>query len=420
MAAGLVALLDDVAALARVAAASVDDIGLAAGRASAKAAGVVVDDTAVTPQYVRGLAAERELPIIRRIALGSIRNKLLFILPAALLLSQFLPWLLTPILMCGGTYLCYEGAHKIWEKISGHGAGGHGAEQSLVDEDTVVSGAIRTDFILSAEIMVIALNEVTDQAFVARALILAVVAIAITILVYGVVGVIVKMDDVGLRLAQGGSAGLARVGRGMVLAMPKLLTVISVVGTAAMLWVGGHILLVGTDDLGWHGPYDVVHHLEEAAHDAAGALGGLVGWLVNTRRQRRGRRRGRCGRRARGDAGRQGAEQVRRDAAVPATDRCAPGASWRESALGGDDPDVVAVRVAQREHRRRPLHLHRRRVEVDAAERGEAGVLGEHVGDLDPDRRAAGRAAHRRVEREAGGEPGGATSSQRLSPSGRR
>ena len=282
MAAGLVALLDDVAALARVAAASVDDIGLAAGRASAKAAGVVVDDTAVTPQYVRGLAAERELPIIRRIATGSIRNKLLFILPAALLLSQFLPWLLTPILMVGGAYLCYEGAHKIWEKVSGHGAHEEQGEDALIDEDTVVSGAIRTDFILSAEIMVIALNEVSDQAFVSRALILAVVAIGITILVYGVVGIIVKMDDVGLRLAQGGSTGLAKLGRGMVLAMPKLLSVISVVGTAAMLWVGGHILLVGTHDLGWHTLYDAVHHVEELAHDAAGALGGLVGWLVNT------------------------------------------------------------------------------------------------------------------------------------------
>ena len=152
----------------------------------------------------------------------------------------------------------------------------------MIDEDTVVSGAIRTDFILSAEIMVIALNEVSDQGFVARAMILAVVAIGITILVYGVVGIIVKMDDVGLRLAQGSSAGLARLGRGMVLAMPKLLAFISVIGTAAMLWVGGHILLVGTHDLGWHTLYDAVHHLEEAAHDAAGALGGLVGWLVNT------------------------------------------------------------------------------------------------------------------------------------------
>jgi hypothetical protein len=230
---------------------------------------------------VQGLAAERELPIIRRIAIGSLRNKLLIILPAALLLSQFLPWLLTPILMLGGTYLCYEGAHKVYEKLSGHGA--HAKEgQGLIDEDTVVTGAVRTDFILSAEIMVIALNEVTDQAFVARAMILAVVAVGITVLVYGVVGLIVKMDDVGLSLAQRPSAGVAKLGRGMVRGMPKLLTVISVIGTAAMLWVGGHILLVGTDDLGWHGLYDLVHHAEEAAHDAAGALGGLVGWIVNT------------------------------------------------------------------------------------------------------------------------------------------
>ena len=283
MSAGLVALLDDISVLARTAAASVDDIGLAASRASAKAAGVVVDDTAVTPQYVQGLAAERELPIIRRIAVGSLRNKLLVILPAALLLSQFVPWLLTPILMLGGTYLCYEGAHKVYEKLGGgHGAHAEAEEQGLIDEDVVVSGAVRTDFILSAEIMVIALNEVADEPFVTRALILAVVAVAITVLVYGVVGVIVKMDDVGLRLAQRPSAGIARLGRGLVKGMPGLLSVISVVGTAAMLWVGGHILLVGTDDLGWHTLYGLVHSAEEAAHEAAGALGGLAGWLVNT------------------------------------------------------------------------------------------------------------------------------------------
>src|SRR3954466_15280856 len=160
MSAGLFGLLDDIAAIARMAAASVDDISAAAGRATAKAAGVVIDDTAVTPQYVAGIAAERELPIIKRIAVGSLRNKLLFILPAALLLSQFLPWLLTPILMVGGTYLAYEGAEKIWELVSGHAtehtttpvaAQGEGTEKSMV------SGAIRTDFILSAEIMVIAL-----------------------------------------------------------------------------------------------------------------------------------------------------------------------------------------------------------------------------------------------------------------------
>ena len=282
MAGGLVALLDDVAVLARTAAASVDDIGLAAGKASAKAAGVVVDDTAVTPQYVQGLAAERELPIIRRIAVGSLRNKLLIILPAILLLSQFLPWLLTPILMLGGAYLCYEGAEKVWHKLSGHSDDHAAGEAAPPDEDTIVSGAVRTDFILSAEIMVISLNEVVDEAFVSRALILAVVAIGITVLVYGVVGLIVKMDDVGLSLSQRASKGVAAFGRGLVKGMPRLLAAITVIGTAAMLWVGGHILLVGSDELGLHFLYGAVHHLEELAKEAAGALGGLVGWLVNT------------------------------------------------------------------------------------------------------------------------------------------
>jgi predicted DNA repair protein MutK len=266
-----------------MAAASVDDIGAAAGRASVKAAGVVVDDTAVTPQYVRGVTAERELPIVKRIAVGSLRNKLLFILPAALLLSQFLPWALTPLLMLGGTYLCYEGAEKVWGALRGHDdheepAALHGPDA----EKTVVSGAIRTDFILSAEIMVIALNEVADEPFVSRALILVVVAVAITLLVYGVVAAIVKMDDAGLALAQRPSAGAQKVGRGLVHAMPRLLTGISVVGTAAMLWVGGHILLLGVDDLGWHAPYDVVHHAEEAVHHAVEGIGGVLAWLVNT------------------------------------------------------------------------------------------------------------------------------------------
>ena len=251
MAGGLVALLDDIAAMAKLAAASVDDVTAAAGRASAKAAGVVVDDTAVTPRYVQGLTPDRELPIIKRIALGSLRNKLLIITPAALLLSQFVPWLLTPILMLGGTYLCYEGAEKIWEKVAGHE---HAEEDVAVGdadhEKTVTTGAIRTDFILSAEIMVIALNEVEDEPFVSRAVILVLVAILITVLVYGVVGLIVKMDDIGLHLA-GRESGTARtVGRGMVAGMPKLLSALSTIGIVAMLWVGGHILLVGVDELG--------------------------------------------------------------------------------------------------------------------------------------------------------------------------
>jgi predicted DNA repair protein MutK len=280
---GLFALLDDVSVLARMAAASVDDVGAAAGRASVKAAGVVVDDTAVTPQYVHGVGPERELPIIKRIAVGSLRNKLLFILPAALLLSQFLPWLLTPILMVGGTYLCYEGAEKVWERLSGHHSPAEPvAEQGPEQEQAMVSGAIRTDFILSAEIMVISLNEVADEGFLARAIILVLVAIGITVLVYGVVGLIVKMDDVGLHLTERDSRATQRIGHAMVKAMPRLLAVISVVGTAAMLWVGGHILLAGVDELGWHSPYSLVHHLEEDVHHAVAGIGAVVGWLVNT------------------------------------------------------------------------------------------------------------------------------------------
>lgn len=289
MAGGLFALLDDIAALAKLAAASIDDVGAAAGRASAKAAGVVVDDTAVTPQYVQGVAAERELPIIKKIAAGSIRNKLLLILPVALLLSELLPSLLKIILMCGGAYLCYEGAEKIWEKLGpGHGhhddealekvAAGNPAET----EKTLISGAIRTDLILSAEIMVISLDEVAGESFWSRAAIMVVVAFFITAVVYGVVALIVKMDDVGLSLAQRSSAVAQRVGRGLVQAMPRVLEVIGAVGTAAMLWVGGHIVLVGSHDLGWHAPYDVVHHLEEAVHDATGALGSVLGWVTNT------------------------------------------------------------------------------------------------------------------------------------------
>ncbi|HYO86630.1 MAG TPA: DUF808 domain-containing protein [Dermatophilaceae bacterium] len=284
MSGGLVALLDDIAALAKLAAASIDDIGAAAGRASAKAAGVVVDDTAVTPRYVHGFTADRELPIIKRIAVGSLRNKLLFILPGALLLSQFLPWLLTPLLMAGGTYLCYEGAEKIWEKLGKHDSG-HAVPavvQGGDHEEAMVRGAIRTDFILSAEIMVIALNEVASEAFLSRAIILIVVAIVITIGVYGVVALIVKMDDIGLHLSGRRSSAAQRVGLGLVKAMPKLLNGLAIVGTVAMLWVGGHILLVGIDTLGWNGLYEAVHHLEEAVLGATGPLGGVLSWVVNT------------------------------------------------------------------------------------------------------------------------------------------
>ncbi len=287
MASGLFALFDDVAALVRLTAASLDDIGAAAGRAGVKAAGVVVDDAAVTPRYVQGLEPRRELSIIGRIAKGSVRNKLLIILPAILLLSQFLPFLLTPILMLGGTYLCYEGAEKLWEKVSGHHPAATAAKPETVPdlaehEKTVVSGAVRTDFILSAEIMVIALNEVDEEPFLSRAIILVIVALLITALVYGVVALIVKMDDAGVSLAARPQRAIAGLGRGLVRAMPIVLATLATVGVAAMLWVGGHILLVGAEELGWAWPYGLVHHVEEAVHEAAGALGGVLGWLTNT------------------------------------------------------------------------------------------------------------------------------------------
>jgi len=277
MSAGLAALLDDVAALARAAAASVDDVAAGAGRASTKAAGVIVDDAAVTPRYVQGFEPERELPMIRRIAVGSLRNKLLLILPAALALSELLPWLLTPLLMIGGTYLCYEGAEKLWEAVGGgHHAHGAAADDEPADEDALVKSAIRTDFILSAEIMVISLDEVADEPLLSRTIILIAVAFAITALVYGAVALIVKMDDAGLRLARSGEGAAATFGRGLVRAMPIVMSILSTVGIAAMLWVGGHILLVGLDELGAGFLYDFVHHLEEDAG------GGVVGWLINT------------------------------------------------------------------------------------------------------------------------------------------
>ncbi len=301
MAAGLFALLDDVAAIAKVAAASVDDIGAAAGRASAKTAGVVIDDTAVTPQFLEGTAAARELPIIRKIAVGSLRNKLLFILPGALVLSEFAPWLLPIMLIFGGTYLAYEGAEKVWEALAGHGDDAEEkpdeqGEFTAEHEKATVSGAIRTDFILSAEIMVIALKAVVDSqpdaGFVTRAAIMTVVAIFITVAVYGFVALLVKMDDVGLHLATKSSSASQKVGHALVMSMPKVLAVISVIGTAAMIWVGGHILLISLDELSTsldgtladvlHAPYALVHDLEDATHGALGAFGAVAGWLVNT------------------------------------------------------------------------------------------------------------------------------------------
>ena len=243
MAGGLVGLLDDIAALAKLAAASIDDVGAAAGRASAKAAGVVVDDTAVTPAYVQGLAADRELPIIKKIAYGSLRNKLVFIIPIALVLSEISLTLVEIILMFGGTYLCFEGAEKIYHKVKGddHDHDIPVAMQGPEAEEKVIAGAVRTDLILSAEIMVISLKEVLDESTISRAVILVVVALLITVIVYGVVALIVKMDDIGLSLAGREQESSQKLGRSLVTAMPILLQWLTVIGTAAMLWVGGHI-----------------------------------------------------------------------------------------------------------------------------------------------------------------------------------
>ena len=280
MASGLVALLDDVAAIAKVAAASVDDVAAAAGKASAKAAGIVIDDTAVTPRYVTGFTADRELPIIYRIALGSLRNKLVFLLPGCLVLSAFAPWLLTPLLMIGGSYLCFEAAEKLAEAWLGHHKDECAAEAARGDpahiEDAKVSGAIRTDFILSAEIMAIALSDVASKPLWEQGLVLAIVGIFITAAVYGVVALIVKMDDIGLHMVENRRTAAAQaVGRGLVKGMPKLLAALAVIGTAAMLWVGGGIVVHGLEGLGWGAP---AHLIDDAAMAIGG--GGLVEWLV--------------------------------------------------------------------------------------------------------------------------------------------
>lgn len=284
MSGGLVALLDDVAALARIAAASVDDVAAGAAKAGVKAAGVVIDDAAVTPQYVSGADPSRELPMIKKIFWGSLRNKLLIILPALLLISAFIPGVIPFILMAGGTYLCYEGAEKVWHKFRGHHAEEEKApavERGPEAEAKVTKGAITTDFILSCEIMVIAMNEVADESLWVRAIILVVVALAITVAVYGAVALIVKMDDIGLHLTTKDSAGAKRFGELLVKGMPAVLAAITLVGTIAMLWVGGHIMLQGAYDLGWHLPYDVVHVLE-SPFGGIPVVGGFLVWLVDT------------------------------------------------------------------------------------------------------------------------------------------
>ena len=311
MSTGLIALLDDIAGLAKVAAASLDDVTAQATKAGAKAAGVVIDDAAVTPRYVVGFTAERELPIVGRIAAGSLKNKLLYLLPAALLLSLVAPWLITPLLMLGGAFLCYEGSEKVFEAIWPHEAHKHetvvGAKRQdpKALEDAKVSGAIKTDFILSAEIMAITLATVPTSTFMTQAFVLAAVGIGITAVVYGGVALIVKADDVGVALAANArpvssltasaSHGVAAaspldravrpvsqaIGRGLVIGMPVFLKILAVVGTAAMVWVGGGIIVHGLETFGFPEIAHAVHAAAEAVGHVMPSGAGIVEWLVS-------------------------------------------------------------------------------------------------------------------------------------------
>ncbi len=281
---GLLALLDDVAAIAKLAAAQLDDVAAQAGKAGAKAAGVVIDDAAVTPKYVTGLPAARELPIVWKIARASFFNKLVILLPAALLLNAFLPWLLTPLLMIGGAYLCFEGAEKVWHLFVPHKDRGPQQAETLDAahlEEQRVKGAIKTDFILSAEIMTISLAQIEIDSLWTQAAALAAVAIAITALVYGAVALLVKADDFGVLLSTKGRLAATRAtGRGIVKSMPAAMMAIAAVGTVAMLWVGGSIIVHGLHDLGWRLPYEQIKHAATFTAAAVGSAEGFATWFV--------------------------------------------------------------------------------------------------------------------------------------------
>lgn len=277
MATGLLALLDDIAALVKVTAASLDDIPAQVAKTGAKVTGVVVDDTAVTPKYVVGFDPKRELPIIYKIARRSLLNKLLYLAPGSLVLGYLAPWAIIPILMCGGAYLCFEGYEKL------HGMFHRAAD---MDHDGIpdgaiaitpeeleaerVEGAVRTDIILSAEIIAIAYGTVADKPFLYQALVLTVVAVGITVAVYGFVGLIVKSDDIGVHFAKHSRLAILRAfGRGLVKSMPSFLKLLGMIGTIAMLWVGAEIVVHGIP---------AAHHALEHLHEAAG--GGVVAWFA--------------------------------------------------------------------------------------------------------------------------------------------
>ena len=290
MSGGLVALLDDIATLAKVTASSVDDVAAGAVKVSSKAVGVVIDDTAVTPQYVAGLNPKRELPIIAKIARGSLINKLFIILPIALLLTWLAPHVLPFLLVVGGAYLCFEGGEKVLEKIGWlpglheeHEEGGAASAEEL--EKSIVSSATRTDLILSSEIMLVSMAGLSNEHGAMRVAVLIAVAFFMTFFVYGLVALLVKADDVGVRLARGAlepednrPGPVDNVGRTIVRVVPHVFGVIGVVGTVAMLWVGGHLVIENLAEVG----VPIFHHLLESAEHAVSAGGGFVSWLVET------------------------------------------------------------------------------------------------------------------------------------------
>lgn len=279
---GVLALLDDIAAIAKLAAAQMDDIAVHATKASAKSAGVVIDDAAVTPKYVTGLPAARELPIVAKIAKGSLFNKIVILLPALLVLQAVAPWIIAPLLILGGMYLCFEGAEKVWHWLKHTKEPGPQKAETLDAahlEEKRVAGAIKTDFILSGEIMTIALSTIEVDSIWMRAIVLAIVAIVITVLVYGAVALLVKLDDIGLKLSKTGSVQAVQAfGRGMVTAMPMILNVIGIVGTAAMLWVGGSLIIHSLHELHLSWPYDAIESIALML-SAEGSLG-ILHWLV--------------------------------------------------------------------------------------------------------------------------------------------
>jgi len=283
MASGLLALFDDVIAIAKIASASLDDVAKMSAKAAGKAAGIVIDDAAVTPRYVVGFAADRELPIIGKIAWGSTRNKLVFLLPGALLLSTIAPWSIMPLLILGGAYLCYEGFGKVRDLIGAAAPPTPAETLQTGDAEALerqkIASAIRTDFILSAEVMAITLSTVGEASFAMKGTVLAVVGLGITIAVYGTVALIVKADDFGVALARRNPPWSA-IGRGLVRAMPSVLSTLSLIGTLAMLWVGGGIILHGLAEYGLSAPEYWIKKIGGSAGSLLPWGGGLIAWVI--------------------------------------------------------------------------------------------------------------------------------------------